>query len=163
VRQGAPGASSCSSAFRNAPRTFPRHQARETGLPLHYQYRDCAALPNRPPGLVPAPARGPDHHNLIPGATPPRRGLAEPTGPAQVSRTYLYMVSPGRGVFPRPFGASPYSNNDRCTGVTLRKAPFESLGPSAATPALRQETVKSRPICSANTPSPFSLTQNLES
>jgi hypothetical protein len=24
--------------------------------------------------------------------------LAEPTGPAQVSRAYLYMVSPGRGV-----------------------------------------------------------------
>jgi hypothetical protein len=33
VRQGAPGAASCSSAFRKAPRTFPRHQAREAGLP----------------------------------------------------------------------------------------------------------------------------------
>jgi hypothetical protein len=52
MRQGAPGATSCSSAFRNAPRTFPHHQARGAGLPLHYQYRDCAALPNRPPGLA---------------------------------------------------------------------------------------------------------------
>jgi hypothetical protein len=52
VRQGAPGATSCSSAFRKAPRTFPHHRARGAGLPLHYQYRDCAALPNRPPGLA---------------------------------------------------------------------------------------------------------------
>jgi hypothetical protein len=55
VRQGAPGATSCSSAFRNAPRTFPHHQARGAGLPLHYQYRACATLPNRPLGLAPSP------------------------------------------------------------------------------------------------------------
>jgi len=28
--------------------------------------------------------------------------LAEPTGPALVSRVYLYMMSPGRGVFQHP-------------------------------------------------------------
>jgi hypothetical protein len=28
--------------------------------------------------------------------------LAEPTGPAQLSRAYLYIVSPGRGVFQHP-------------------------------------------------------------
>jgi hypothetical protein len=65
VRQGAPGATSCSSAVRSAPRTFFHHQARGAGLPLHYQYRDCAALPNRPPGLASAAPLGPGRFNRL--------------------------------------------------------------------------------------------------
>jgi hypothetical protein len=65
VRQGAPGATSCPSALRNAHRTFPHHQARGAGLPLHYQYRDCAALPNRPPGLALSPRRSPPGDRVI--------------------------------------------------------------------------------------------------
>jgi hypothetical protein len=103
VRQGAPGATSCSSAVRSAPRTFSHHQARGTGLPLHYQYRDCAALPNRPPGLAPAAARGPEHHNLGKGVrskaqggrggggrsqkTEARRLIPDPRSLAPASRT----------------------------------------------------------------------------
>jgi hypothetical protein len=71
VRQGAPGATSCSSAVRSAPRTFFHHQARGGRTPLILS--------------IPRPC-----------------SLAEPTGPAQVSRAYLHMVSPGRGVFQRP-------------------------------------------------------------
>ena len=47
-------------------------------------------------------AGGPEHHDLIHGATTPWRGLAEPTGPAQVCPAYLYMVSPGGEVFQSP-------------------------------------------------------------
>jgi hypothetical protein len=61
---------------------------------------------------LPRPSRGlrPDHHNLIHDATlgpskwpylraEPLCILAEPTGPAPVSRGYPYTVSLGRGVF----------------------------------------------------------------
>src|SRR5512136_730427 len=49
--------------------------------------------------------------------------MSEETGPAQVSRAYLYMVSPGRGVFQHPArdgsrratwsGTGPHLNNRR--------------------------------------------------
>jgi hypothetical protein len=39
--------------------------------------------------------------------------LAEPTGPALLSRAYLHMASPGRGVFQHP--ASPAETDLACT------------------------------------------------
>jgi hypothetical protein len=78
VKQGAPGATSCSSALRNALRTFPRHHARGAGIPLHYRYRDHAlAWPCRidRPGSPPLPRKGPDHHNSGKGARRKAQGV----------------------------------------------------------------------------------------
>jgi hypothetical protein len=96
-----------SLAFGNASRTFHHHPARVASLALYYQCRDCAALPSRPPGSPQGEALIPDPRPLAPATVRPCN-LAEPTGPAQVSRAYLYMVSPGRGVFQQPVrGVNP--------------------------------------------------------
>jgi hypothetical protein len=73
-----------SLAFGNASRTFHDHTARVAGL---------ARLTTGPP------ARGRTTTTLLMVRL---CNLAEPTGSAQVSRAYPYMVSPGRGLFQQP-------------------------------------------------------------
>jgi hypothetical protein len=89
-----------SLAFGNASRIFHYHTARVASFALYYQCRDCAALPSRPLGSPQGETLIPDPRPLTPATFMVRLcNLAEPIGPAQVSRAYLYMVSPGRGVF----------------------------------------------------------------
>jgi hypothetical protein len=148
-----------SLAFGNASGTFHHHGARAAGLALYYQSRDCAALPSRPPGSPQGETLIPDPRPLTPAtcimvrlcdladssasgglvrlwrACPP---LAGPTGPAQVSRPYLYVVSLGRGVFQQPVNGELRVRQSRMGNSTRGSASRQDLSPIDATAPIKR-------------------------